>query len=301
MIKQTLLDMTQEILSSLGSDEVNSISDTTESMQVAHIIKRKYYDIVSRGDLPELSELFQLLPSLDGSSPVLMYIPDNVTEMSWLKYFDSNATNTNGGGSSIHDTNLDLGNNSVSPGQTTPPGYKYVTVLPIRQFIDQVNQFNPSESIVESFTFKDVTLDDSNSFTFYYKTDRTPRYCCIISNFYVIFDSYDASQDSTLQASKTMAFGEITPEFKMEDNFIPDIHDGQFPLLLNEAKSLAYFELKQTAHPKADQEIKRQWSQVQKNKSVMNRPTYFDELANFGRQGNQSYSGIFRNRGWRER
>ena len=52
-MKYTLLEMTQDILSNMSSDEVNSISDTPESLQVATIIKQKYYDIVSRGDLPE--------------------------------------------------------------------------------------------------------------------------------------------------------------------------------------------------------------------------------------------------------
>jgi len=39
-MKSTVLDMTQSILSGLGSDEVNSISDTTESLQVAEVINK---------------------------------------------------------------------------------------------------------------------------------------------------------------------------------------------------------------------------------------------------------------------
>jgi len=77
----------------------------------------------------------------------------------------------------------------------------------------------------------------------------------------------------------------------MADSFEPDIDPEQVPLLLNEAKSLAYFELKQTPHVKAEQEAKRQWSSLQKDKSVDNKPSYFDQLPNYGR------IAAYRNRG----
>jgi hypothetical protein len=75
----------------------------------------------------------------------------------------------------------------------------------------------------------------------------------------------------------------------MVDTFTPDLDSQQFPLLVNEAKALAFFELKQQPHVKAEQELKRQWSTVQKNKSINNRPTYFNELANFGRRTGNYY------------
>ena len=38
-MKRTLLEMTQDILSAIDADEVNSIDDTVEATQVATIIK----------------------------------------------------------------------------------------------------------------------------------------------------------------------------------------------------------------------------------------------------------------------
>lgn len=289
MTKFTLLNMTQEILSALSSDEVNSISDTTESLQIATILKRKYYDIISRGDLPEHNQVFQLSPSLDASQPTLMFIPDGVGHVEWIKYFDSNVFDGDSvANSGSHDINVDIvdGNDSSI---TSPPGYKYVTMLPIKQFLDTINAFNPSENDVEAFTFQDTSNQHPSSFTFYYKNDSQPTCCCILSNLYVIFDAYDSTQDSTLQASKTMCFGQVVPTFQMVDSFIPDLDSQQFPLLVNEAKSLAFYELKQQPHALAAQEVKRQWSTVQKNKSINNRPTYFNELANFGRRSGNYY------------
>jgi hypothetical protein len=114
----------------------------------------------------------------------------------------------------------------------------------------------------------------------------------VLSNQFVFFDSFDSGFDTTLQSSKTLAYGQIFQPFLLTDNAIPNIDDNQFPLLINEATALAFYELKQQPHAKAEQEIKRQWSSVQKNKSLVNRPTYFDELANFGRQAHTGgYSG----------
>lgn len=362
-MKFTLLQMTQDVLSSMSSDEVNSISDTTESLQVATIIRQKYFDIINRLDLPDHDQLIQLQPSLDQDSPVLMYIPDGVASIKSLKYFDSNpnpginftqtsAVNNalNGIGSSVNWSATSSSTVTVNTGDLTfsvasglkikvsdpvvitttssanvsmtgtvksytgttlvvdvlaakgsgtysnwsliqgvfagtPPGYKYVTILPNTQFIDYVNSFNPSDFNVYQFTFKDTSNNFDGSYTFYYRDDHTPSYCTVISNYYVIFDSFDAGQDSTLQANKTMAIGEVIPVFKMEDTFIPNLTEDQFQLLLNESKALSFYELKQQPHDLAIQETKRGWSNIQKQKSVVNRPTYFNELPDYGRRG----------------
>lgn len=286
-MKMTLLELVQDILSSMSSDEVNSISDSTEALQVATIVRQKYFDIINRVNLPEHDQLVQLEPSIDATSPVLMYVPDGVADLKWLKYFNSNILDT--AVSSDHDINTDIIPGSGQSTAPPPPGYQYVTILPVVQFIDMVNSFNPTENDVESFTFSDTSNNYPSSYTFYYKNQRQPNYCCIVSNYYVIFDSFDNTQDSTLQASKTMAWGRVIPMWKQVDNFIPDLADEQFQLLLNEAKSLAFFELKQQPHQLAAQEANRGWSNVQKNKAVANRPTYFNELPNFGRRSGVYY------------
>ena len=286
-MKYTLLEMTQDILSNLSSDEVKSISDTTESMQVAPSIQQKYFDIINRVPLPDHEQLIQLDPSLDTSSPVLMYIPEKVADLKWLKYYDSN-TSDDTDNHNIHDINVDL---TAAADTTEPsPGYQYVTILPVRQFIDMVNQFNIQESNVETFSFTDNSNDVINgSYNFNYKNDRTPHFCTVISNYYVIFDSYDNAVDDTLQASKTIGWGRIIPHWSMTDTFIPNLAEDQFQLLLNEAKMLAFFELKQQPHQLAAQETKRGWSNVQKNKSVDGKPSYFDALPNFGRRTRNFY------------
>lgn len=373
-MKLTLLDYVQNILSSLSSDEVNSITDTTESRQVAEIVRTTYFNVIERAGIVEHDQLVQLDPSLDLLQPVVMYVPDGVKKINWIKYFNSSITadtNTSSHGINVDltptfntdwtttsTTNLTIGtgtkvftvassslditvgdyvvaaytsgtsnymsgtvvsyvgttltinvtftngsgtyaNWTLSGGMITSgvQGYQYVTILPVQQFIEMTNGFNPSETDVESFVFTNDLNGFPGEFTFYYKTDKQPQYCTIISNYYVIFDGYDSTLDSTLQESKVMAEGSVIPTFTMADSFIPDISEDQVPLLLNEAKSLAYFELKQSVHSKAEQSAKRQWSSLQRNKAVVDSPTAFQQLPNFGRPGTM-YSSFFKRMGW---
>jgi len=250
-MKLTLLDYTQNILSALSSDEVNSIGDTTESQQVAEIVKTCYFNILTRTGAPNDKKLFQLESSNSVSEPNLMFFPSDVKTVEWLKYYDS-----------------------------TEDMYKYVTILPLQQYVAWVNAFDITESWIDTLNF---TLG-VEQFKFNYRNDTQPTYCTVISNYYVIFDAYDSTVDSTLQESKTMGYGLSSPSWQMVDTFIPPVSDEQVPLLLNEAKSLAFLELKQLVHSKAEQESKRQWNTFQKNKSKDNKPSSFDELPDFGRK-----------------
>jgi len=299
-MRLTLLQYVQSILSSLSSDEVNSISDTVESLQVAEIVRSTYFNIITRAGLIEHKQLVQLEPSINPDMPTMMFIPDGIGKLEWVKYFDNNTLpNISGNPDFQHDLNVDITSTS-STGSIPPPGYKYVIMLPVTHFLDMTSSFNPENSNVESFTFTDNSNNYPGTYTFYYKNDKTPQYCTVLSNYYVIFDGYDAAVDDTLQASKTQAYGTIIPYWKMEDSFIPNMDEEQVPLLLNEAKSLAFYELKQTLHQKAEQESKRQWGTLQKDKSKSDQPSYFAQLPNFGRWARSNYSGMsyFKLRGW---
>jgi hypothetical protein len=253
--------------------------------------------MISRTDPPDHKQLIQLDPSLNTSCPVLMYVPDGIKSIDWIKYFNSNILpNDMNNGGFEHDLNVDIVS-SAGTDNPPPPGYGYVTIIPVKQFIDMTNSFNPENSDVEQFTFTNSENGFPGTYTFYFKNNKQPQFCTILSNYFVIFDGYDNTQDDTLQATKTMAYGLVTPTWRNEDNFIPNLDEEQVPLLLNEAKSLAFFELKQMIHTKAEQEAKRQWSSVQKDKSKSDSPTYFQQLPNFARKG-MGPSRYFKDMGW---
>jgi len=74
-MKYTLLELVQNILSSMDSDEVNSIVDTVEAQQVVAIVKTVYNDILTRGELNVQKTLFNLDASTISTKPVLMTKP----------------------------------------------------------------------------------------------------------------------------------------------------------------------------------------------------------------------------------
>ena len=85
-MQQTLLQITQTILSALDSDEVNSIDDTVESQQVATLLRQVYYDIATDLDLKEHEGMLEINASTDPLKPTLMTIPTDVSDVKWLKY-----------------------------------------------------------------------------------------------------------------------------------------------------------------------------------------------------------------------
>lgn len=254
-MKYTLLDLTQAVLSSMDSDEVNSIGDTVESLQVATVIRSAYFDIITRANLPEHYSLVNLDPSLDETKPVVMYIPSTVAEVIWLKY---NAATTT-------DTELLM---------------RPVRFVELQEFLAQSYQLLSSDANVATVT---LTLK-GNHVPFLYKNDRAPTCYTSFDDNTLIFDAYDAAVDTTLQSSKTLAYARLTIPWTMADTFMPPLDDAQFALLLNEAKSLAWAELKQTAHVKAEKNSQRGWSTLQKNKHETEQTSFFDRLPNYGRR-----------------
>lgn len=254
-MQMTLLEIVQNILSDMDSDEVNSISDTTESLQVANIVKTKWNDIISRSEMPEHQKLIQLTPSVDPTKPTIMYSPAGTNEITWIKYFNA-------------DPVLNV------------QEFEYVYIKPVEEFLQIVNQISTSDDNTGSWVFNEPPYN----FNLRYFNDRQPTNCCVLENYYILFDAYNSAIDSTLQGSNTMVYAQIMPTFSLTDDFIPDLDDRSFALLLAEAKANAFVMLKQTVNPKLEQETKRQWSSVQKNKALVNRPTYFDALPHFGRK-----------------
>src|SRR5260370_16957942 len=124
-MRLTLLEMVQTILASMDSDEVNSITDTTESSQVAQIIKHVYLNILARADLPEHRQLFSLVSSTDTNLPVVMFRPEEVNRIEWIKYLEQvgpQSSNKN-----IHDINLHIIH--IPQVVYSNPQYKYLTFL----------------------------------------------------------------------------------------------------------------------------------------------------------------------------
>lgn len=220
MPKMTLLDMTQDILSSMESDEVNSITDTGESMQVARTIQRTYYDLISNKEIPELKTLFKLQGLSNAAFPVIMKIPDTISIIETIK-FDSRKAAT--------DTNI----NFVEIPYCTP-----------EEFLYRTNQRNSDSS--EILTMSSTVY--TNGVKLLIRNNSNPSYFTSFDDEHVIFNKYDATINTTLASSNTQCWGTQEPTFSINDTFIPDMDVDSFPLLYAASKTVCFADYKQQAN-----------------------------------------------------
>lgn len=86
MPRLSLLDMTQSILSAMDSDEVNSIDDTVEAIQVADIIRESFYDLMGERNWPCLYRVTAFTGLGDLAAPTKMEMPVELNKIEWVKY-----------------------------------------------------------------------------------------------------------------------------------------------------------------------------------------------------------------------
>lgn len=262
-MEYNLLRMTQLILSSMDSDEVNSIDDTVESQQVVDIIETTFNDIVSAIDFPSDWDLFQLTNFGDATRPTLLVIPDNINKIEWAQY-----------------------DNAIDG--ATARDFEQLIPMSRFAFFEQMNQLDTADANIYQFDYE----VGSQTFDVRGYNDRFPTYYTTVDNSTLIFDSYHSTYDTTLVGSKTQCYGSIVPTFTRSDTFVPPLDNKHFTILFNEAKSSCWADLKQAQNAKAEQRARRGWVNASRNKSkVKPRPAIYD-TPDFGRGRRGGTSGL---------
>lgn len=251
MAKLTLLEIVQDILSDMDSDDVNSITDTVEALQVAQVVKSTYYNIISLVKIPENKELFQLEALADVTKPNYMRVPDNVLNIEWFKY---NA--------------LENGADLVN--------FTDVVYCKPEAFLNRIQSRNSTDSNV-------IVVTDFSGVPLLIRDDKTPEFYTSFDDEHIVTDSYDVTKDSTLQNSKSMTFAQLEPVFQIDNDYVPEIDSNYFPLLLAEAKSMCFVNFKQTANPAIEREVRRQNSRMQNDKHKLKE--HLNNVPSYGRRG----------------
>jgi hypothetical protein len=203
-IKMTLLEIVQDVLNDMDSDEVNGIADTVEATQIANICRSVYYDVITTVDLPEHTELMTVSGLSNSARPNFMDA-NSVTEIKELRY---NVSETSG--------QLD---------------YKLIDYLSPDEFIQRIVKRDTSSSNVI------IVTDPTSDISLPIENDKMPDFYTSFDDRYLCFDSYKSTVDTTLQTSKTMVLGIKIPTFTLTDSAVPDMDDTIFPYYLAEVKS----------------------------------------------------------------
>jgi hypothetical protein len=222
MAKLTLLEIVQDILSDMNSDEVNSINDSVESLQVAQIVKSTYYSIIDGKDYQWLKELFKLNSSSNSNLPTHLYLPDTIVNVEWFRY-------------------------NAKDSDDTRDNFKQVKYKTPQEFLEYTDKRDSSATNVR-------IINDPTGVEIMVMTDRAPDYFTSFDDNAIVCDAYNSEIENTLRSNKTKCFGQRNPSFTMSDNFIPDLPVQMFSYLLSEAKSISFNTLKQLPNPKAEQQ-----------------------------------------------
>lgn len=237
---KTLLQLTQNILSAMDSDEVNSVTDTVEAVQVATIILETLEAEFSNIDLPDFRSIKKLEALGDVDHPNYLRYGSSIDSIRWLRY-----------------------RNERNYGQ-----FKEVHYLQPDDFFERILNYTGTGDYTQQVT-------DFSGVSYYIKTNAAPTFYTSVDNNFLIFDSYDSDAEDTLQETNSFVLASNSFESGgLRDNFVPPIPDHAFPLLLAESKATCFVTLKQMASPKSEQIARRQRSRMQNNTYKSQKATY---------------------------
>jgi hypothetical protein len=245
-MKRTLLELVSSILNDMDSEAVNSIGDTVEAQQIASVIEDTYYNIIAARTIPEHKQLLKLTSLSSSTRPTHFQYPTNTREIVDLSY------------------NVDI---------LDGINYHSIHFVEPLEFLRRMPQSNPTGTLVVPDVNAGTSLVVFN--------DRMPTYYTSFDDLHIVMNAYDEAVDTTLQESKTRAYGTVYPTFTIADNFVPDLDDTMMPFLLAEAKSTCFSLFKSGSDPKIEQAARRLKSYVQNDLYRTKRPNVRN---NYGRK-----------------
>lgn len=228
MAQTTLLDVVQEVMAPMDSDEVNSIMDTIESEQIVTIAKSVYRNMVSNRNWPFFRRALQFNSSGSLDLPTHMNMQDEVKELVFLNY------------------------NVMREGD-------------VRKRYDKMHWLEPDEFLYKTNQNNDdadntVIVTDPSGIELIIRNDTPPRYFTSFDDITLVFDAYDKTVDDTLKSSKMQALGYIMPTFVPSDDWVIDLPREAISAYIAEVKSTCFIDLKQQVNEKAEAEARKQQS-----------------------------------------
>lgn len=246
MPTKTLLEATQDVVSSIAGDNINSINDTSVSIAVARIIQGVFYEIISDRDWPTHRTLIQLEGPSSSTTPTHLKLPSKANYIEWVKY-------------------------NIRKISDTKDDWQKINYLTPEDFVDLCMVRDSSDSNTLSVT-------DPGGTPLFILTNQMPTYWTTFDDEYIVMDSYHKDTETTLQKSKTMCYGALEPDLSLSDTATIDLPPKAMTYLIEESKSVAWMDIKQQANPKHEQASRRQRIWLARNKSRtsygINRPDY---------------------------
>ena len=230
-MNRTLLYTVQRVLEKLDLDAVNSINDTQDSILIAREAEDTYYDLVNRNEWPERYDMIEIESVSDVANPTALRLPDNVLNISSIRYDVTTATDTN-------------------------TVIKELEQLDVEDFLDRIYQRQSTATNVVTAEYKGIDL--------YVYNDQAPTFYTTFDNEYIILDSFDSAQETTVQGVNTKVRASIIPTFEMTDAYIIPVDNTTYPLYLAEVSAAMSFSLNGTQSPEEERRRNRGISRLRR-------------------------------------
>lgn len=259
MPKMTLLEVVQSVLGAMDSDDVQSITETVESEQVAAEARRIFYEFSDRISLDNQEGLIQLNGG-DLNHPNYLTLPEGVSEIVEVKY----------------DCRKDIEDNDSD-------NFNYETMKYVdkKTFLDTVTKRQPDS---QDTTY--VTVVDYSGVQMNICSSRNPRIFTSFDDKHLIFDAFNSAFESTLLKSKCICYGRKEPEFLLEDDFVIPLDSRATSAYLAEVTSSCFVNIKQQGNEKEEQRARRGFLRLQSRHSRIQNPWGLDlDSFNFGFPG----------------
>ena len=246
--RMTVLEMVQNILGAMESDEVNSIGDTVDALLTAEELRTTYYELFASRVIPSNERLRTLEALSNPDYPNYLKIPESVQSVDNIKYQDEDGR------------------------------YQDVRYLCPEDFLNRTTKYELNEPylVVNDITNPAIGLN--------IRIDKTPQFWTTFDNRHLIFDGYNAEVDTTLQESKSLCHAMELPNFELTDDFVPDIDTVLFPLLLAEAKKACFINQKGVSNANEERRARRQLVRTQNDLWRADQRRPYNRVPDYGRR-----------------
>lgn len=240
-MKKTVLEYVQTTLSVMDSDEVDTISETVESVQVAEQLKETYYELLNRQEWDFLRRAVGLVAAGNPDEPTRFDSPAGLKRLTSFKY----------------NTSSDLSEYSG----------KEIKYLEPHLFLARNSLAGDNRQL--------ITLE-AERLQFYVATNKAPTYYTSFDDETIYCDAFDSAQGATLISARAISYGVVIPDFRVEDDFVPFLPQEMMPLLqasLNNA-SMIYFK----QQPNAVDSVRegRQLAQARRQQNKFTKREYYN-------------------------
>lgn len=226
--KKTVLEYVKSTLSVMDSDEIDSITDTTESAQIVNMFKDIYYEFVNRGDWKWLERPVQVAGAgIDADNRTTVEVVESIKSITSIRYNVSENSNF-----------------SMRP----------LEYLCVDEFTRRFSSAGDNR-----------VGQDRGGMRFYVVTNKAPEFWTSFDDQTITLNSYKETIDTGyIDPTKFGIMGQVIPEFLLEDDFIPDLPLFAVPILQASLNAAAMRYFKQIDSPTDNKNSAQQMAQLRR-------------------------------------